>query len=288
MLRARLFRVAPAPHDDVLVVQVETSVPAAFDVVIVGSGMEDQEPFEVVASVAAGDPLVLPVDILGKVGPFDIFVQGTSTQANATIKLGVLDIPNTMVKGTVADARLASNGGLDFSRITSGFGDLTGGQFVELTRKVSDPPQATTITADGQMGARLPAGPVPVLAHYVQVGPTLHLESIAVANESNMATIAYDQTLTTQTLHSIVGFNASITGGGQVAYSLESEPLQYIGIQMVPDPLRAVASCLRNPRPNPISSCLRRATYNWRLSWTATCGRRSCRSTSCIQRLIRL
>ena len=148
------YRVATTSSDDVLVVQVETDPPAEYQVVVVGAGDGDLNPFVTDTAVAAGDPLVLPVDIAGEVGPFDIFIQGTSTPATATIKVGVIDIPTTILKGTVADESVGTDDAWNFERTTSGFGAMAGAQFVELQRDTSQPePLGATLTANGQTGA---------------------------------------------------------------------------------------------------------------------------------------
>ncbi len=239
---ATSLRVTPVANAEVLVVQVEVNSPAELDVAIVGAGDGDLSPFKLTTTVVAGSPLVWPVDIAGQVGPFDIFVQGTTTPASATIKLGALDLPTTIIKDAVPNEALSTLGVLNASRTTSGFGDITGAQFVELQRDTTLGTGAT-LTADGQTGARLPSGPVPVLAHYRQVGSTLRLQSYEIADETNKAQIEYTQNLGAQTFHALIGFNSSFTGAGQVEFNLAGEAPLFVGIQMVPD--------LSDPQPPP-------------------------------------
>ena len=51
----------------------------------------------------------------------------------------------------------------------------------------------------------------------------------------NEAEIHYASNLLPQTLHALVGWNASFSGSGQVAYDFHGEETQFVGIQMVPD-----------------------------------------------------
>ena len=245
------YRVETTSHDDVLVVQVETDSPAAHQVVIVGAGDGDQSPFLIETMVSA-DALVLPVDISAEVGPFDVFIQGTSSPANATIRVGAIAIPTTILKGTVADESVGTEVNWTFQRTTSGFGEMTGAQFLELQRETSPTePLGSTLTAGGPAGARLPNGPVPILAHYQQVGSTLRLQSFAIADEMNQAAIEYPGNLVAQTLHAAIGFNASFTGAGEVAYDFEGEEPLFVGIQMVPDLYGQSPVVLRKPTPDP-------------------------------------
>jgi GEVED domain/CARDB len=244
-ITAQYRRVQTANGQNVLLVQVDAQQNESFRVVVVGAGLPLAE-----ASAAAGEPLVFPIDISKAVGPFDVYVQGTSGPTTAMLTVGAVDIPRTIPLTAVPAAALGTDGDFSVSRATSGFGTMTGVRFVEFQRESTG--LGTVIEAQGPGGARSPGTPVTLLAHYREISGQLTLDRFAIADATNLAKIQFSDNLIANVHHAIVGFNLTPDSSGSIAYSLNGEAPMYVGVKMVPDqdaplppPHRAILS-IRN------------------------------------------
>jgi hypothetical protein len=221
---ARFYHLNPASGTNVLVIGVAPgngASPIAAEVVLVAPNLTP-----VTQQVAAGQTLLLPVDITKVGGPFDLYVAGTTGSDPATLQIGQLHLPTVLDLASLRPVEMALNGQLmaapDLTQSAGAFGSLGGVQYYQLTTGAG----TTTLSVQGSSGAQ------PLLAHYREDGGVFRLAAFALPAGSQAA---LGETLTGSQLQGVAAFALGFAGTGMNAFSVTAPKPVGVGDAMVPD-----------------------------------------------------
>ena len=216
---ASYYRFWPEHTTDVLVIGLAPAAPAGAKVVLVAGNLPPVE-----GEIAPGESLVLPVDISGRYGPFDLYVAGTSAPAVATLRIGQIAVPDEIGMGQLASGKIDLAGELASTQAAGAFGDLTGVRYYQL---LAEPGQITELSAQGTGGAAV------LVAHYQELGGVLQRTSFQLPDESGLAEL--ERELPAEQLHGIVAMSLGFDGVGDVQLAVDAPAPMGVGVGMVPD-----------------------------------------------------
>jgi hypothetical protein len=174
---AAFFQINPTVGTDVLAIEVDgAAAGASIEVTVIGPGFAP-----VTVQGAAGQPVYLPASITGKAGPYDIAISSTTDSQSLELQLGQLALPTQIDPSQLkeVDEDLTGHVGQSF-QLADDFGKSAGLVYYQF---LTDPADPTTITAQGNNGAR------PVLARYADIGGVLRLVAFATPNAQGLASL---------------------------------------------------------------------------------------------------
>jgi CSLREA domain-containing protein len=223
---ASIFRLETSPNTDVLVFQVAAADPAGADPVAPSITIISPEIGPVTAAAGAGETLLLPLNISGIDGPFDVIVSGTSGSDPVTLTVGQVSVPLQLDLDDLPGTTVDLQGDASHVVAPGVFGDLGGLAFFNhVVEKQQNP--LTTILAQS-------ADALPLTALYQEIGGKLHRVQWVLPTSGGQSSIAHE--LAVNRLHAVAVFPLKLAGGGNITIDVDG-PLQTgVGVGMVPDP----------------------------------------------------
>ncbi|MBC8354746.1 MAG: SBBP repeat-containing protein [Planctomycetes bacterium] len=222
---AEFLRIEPSADIDVVSVQLTPDTNGVSliqpQVMIVGPN----GPVTSGTTIFPGTPLFLAFET-GGIGPFDIFVAGLSGNDPATVRIGQLDVPDTLLPGQLPSELIdLSTNQLTFNGALGGFGTSTGVEYFQL---LTPPGATTTVTTTTAVDAD------PLTAVYAEEEGSLRLKQIALPNspQSTLHTTA----LPANTLTAAVAFNIGLDPIAAASATMTVvAPVIPVPVGMVPD-----------------------------------------------------
>ena len=217
----QLFRLTPPAGANYLVLQLtpDAGGTVAPRITAVASGLG-----VVQASAAAGNTVVLPIDLSQASGPVDVYLSGDSGSGTATLSYSALTIPQQIPLGQFATQSLdVMTAGLSATLPAPAAGQMSGVQFYELS-----PGQVQTFTAQASTGSAV------LLLRYAQDGGILRLENQTLGAVSAPATMT--SALQGTLMYGIAAIPLGVGGSGTIQLQVSSPTVpQGVGVSMAPN-----------------------------------------------------
>ncbi len=230
----RFFQVATSSQLDVLVIEVDpgASAPTAASRVaayVPGVGV-------VQAQAAAGTPLHFPLMVQGKSGYVDFYIETTGGQTPVTLRVGQIDVPDTMPIAAFDPARLNLSGDLDStdaetnqarSQSATSFGQPIGLRYHTFLGEPSSGP--TVFRATGLASQ-------PLLARYDRVDGQFRLRSFQLPDATTGVATLSSPTASEQ-LQGVLALplRIDLDSAASVEFEVDGPNALPVGVSMVND-----------------------------------------------------
>jgi hypothetical protein len=177
-------------------------------------------------TAAAGQTVTFTYTVTNTSLPLDIYVIGTGGNSTGTLRIGQLDVPDTIDADDLVAKKIDLTGNVTPSSQNAGaFGNLTGIKFYQL---LTLPGAMTSLAVQGAGGS------VPLFAQYEESGGTLRLKRYELPGATNGVSSVAE--LKSNHLHGLVAFSLGFGGAGSASFEVNGPNPEAVGVGMVPDP----------------------------------------------------
>ncbi len=223
------YRVTPPPGADYLVLQLTPSnagsAGPAPALAYAAPGVTGHYSY----SAAAGQPLVVPIDLTATPGPFDVDVQPV-TGGTVTLSYRAISVPRTIGIGQLPTQQLdLKTGGASASFANVSAGQLVGLQFWEPAPSTDE-------------GFVVTGTDSPLALRYVQQGGVLTLDAKSLPSAG---TSGLDAVLSPAKLYAVAALPLALTGSSTVTVAVNGQAPAGVGVATVPSAAAATTAQLR-------------------------------------------